>query len=266
MEVVRELVVIQRYGMGRSIHVSCDVKVYLLTDHRGKNKLSLLLAFPTLPHNLTMVYISDLEEEEGMMATEEDTFFDFSDDEGMQTAEEDLSDDDDDDESDNEEDEEDDQTLEPLSYTVLEDKLFVELANKEAPQGDSLRKLLHQAYMSPSTHKSCEDHKGSISALRKLGLVAVRTTIEDEASSDMDRFLCSSLMDYHNAHPGVAPNTRFSIEIAGKDTPCTIDIPCRSHLVSSYLAQSLQVNIFIFTNRQAFGVFVSDNDGGSWFL
>jgi hypothetical protein len=112
-----------------------------------------------------MVYITNAKEEV-MTTAEEDILSDFSEDVGgMQTAEENLL--------------SDDEDKDAIQTLDVQDKLFVTHASYKTPQGDPMYSAL--------------------SALRKLDSMTVRTTVDDEDSPDMDRFLCSNLLDYYNA-------------------------------------------------------------------
>jgi hypothetical protein len=142
--------------------------------------------------------------------------------------------------------------LQDASPFTISDGGFVDLAlTKKLPE-EPLCHLLQRAYSDPSTHHNSEDHKGALSALRRLGIKATTTTAEDERSPSLARYLCWTLLDYHNTHPGKAqsPDVQFKLNILQEDqTSCTLDLPSRSRLVLWYLGHKLHISVYIFTNR-----------------
>jgi hypothetical protein len=136
-------------------------------------------------------------------------------------------------------------------FTISEDPAFMAFATTRTRPGEPLPHLLQQAYLDTSTHRTSENHRLALAALRKFGLVPIQTTAVDEASPCLGKFICSNLLDYHNIHPGKAqsPSIQFRINISQKDTSCTLNVPNRSKLVLLHLANRLHTNIYVFTNR-----------------
>jgi hypothetical protein len=139
----------------------------------------------------------------------------------------------------------------PPKFRVVGDNAFMETVSAKTLPDGSLHRRLQQAQGDTRTCLNSEDDKGTQSVLRKLGLLVVPISQQDESSSSLDRYVCANLLDYHNTHPGTAqsPDIRFHLNIIHGDDSCSIRLPGRSKLILQHIAQQLSINIFIFTNR-----------------
>lgn len=149
---------------------------------------------------------------------------------------------------------------EPYSYTIspsesattwLEKCRVLCAAEVRNPQAVLARVRLKQAYACQELH-----HERVHEALRSLsnkGLIVAA----DKTSSPLAYSIASDLLKCKGLH---SPPT-FTIDIAGhpQKSIVSIPVPSRSHLLLSFIASSLAVNIYLFSSRSLPVLFKHDN-------